>query len=400
MFRRALGLGLMVALAGCTDRVLLRDVWDAGVPSPDASLPEAPSPEPDSREAAPIVDAECNKNPQYLTFWSRGAQVIVLLDHSSTMQGSFSGSTSRAAAAQSALTAAIEAYQYNIWFGFDRFPDPDNRIGSCRNATACCTGGIIPPTYAALRNLKSKGVLTCTDPLGCVAASSDSPSHLALAEARDYFKHEQSDNPNQWDSEQYVVLIAGNEPSCSAEGSRGDACNAANRAVADLANLSNGVPVVVLAIGYQPSTTDNSCLAGLTVVEIKGGIRAGVERLYQTSTFSELERKLTDLFAAIAKSGCTFSTRDPIPAGVTLTVTLPGLSRPPYVPVPRAQNCSASDGWCFSIPGRRDQITLLGQYCDQYLKGQQSIGQSTYGPSYGGPGSSDDIFVSYTSCGP
>jgi hypothetical protein len=362
MFRHAACLGLLVALGGCTDRILLRDVWDAALPEPDVGVDRAP---------VPIVDAECRFS-QRLSFKSQAAQLLILLDRSSAMQAAFYGSSSRAAAVQSVLLKHMEDHQSHIKLGWEEFPDLDSRFSSCYR-TSCCAGSVVAPQYYGLRYLQNYGYLECSDP-ACLSGSSDSPSHKALGQARDYFKQDKSK-----DDDRYALLITASEPSCSGDAGPSDACPAATEAATELVvNLE--IPLAIVTVGYQPS--GSSCLVSLSNLRSKVGIPGDLSSLTPATSLQMLDDAVSHLFDEIAKTTCTITTTDPVPKDANLSVWLRYNTQVPKV------ECSASDGWCFPGAGR-NQIMLLGSYCDQYLDMPPASTHDQF-----------DVYVEYPSCTP
>ena len=333
---------LTTALAGCTDRVLIDDVLDAAL-APDAPV------------APPILDSAegeqpgrwnpnaCNTIPKHAHFKPEAADLMILLDRSSTMQGSFAGSYSKLGAIESVLTDAINTYQKYIKLGLAEFPDP-----ACGRLTCCPAKQPVEPGYNAALIFDD---LECYDPQSCLSSSGDSPSHYALAAVQNY--HFVNDPQAK-----YVLLIAASEPSCGGE-SPDDACNAANVAANTLGNIE--IPVVVLTVGYQPS--DKSCLVKVSKGGNKISMPTGAKRLYTPPNITDLKDNVSTLFAAVAQSNCTLSTgpTDYVPDDAPITVKLGSSTL-------SQADCGASSGWCFPSPASRNEIKLLGSTCDQYLQ--------------------------------
>jgi hypothetical protein len=338
---------LAAAFGGCTDRVVIDDVWDASEPAPDVApeRPAIPDAEPDQGPRGRFDSGCLVTRPVW--FRSQAADLMMFLDRSSNMQGNFAGSYSKMTAIQSALYDTIGAYQSHIKFGFAQFPDPGN---ACAHSS-CCVGKQPPvqPQYNALKAILD--ALKCNDSQDCLASTADSPSHEALSAVQrgGYF----SSPPGQ---SQYVLLIAAAEPSCG----RDDFCPTAVSAATTLGNMD--IPVVVLTVGYQPDP-NTSCLVRISKVGNRTGIAGS---LYAPTSTTSLKENLSTLFGAIARSSCTLATTDPIPEGAELSVTLGNTAVP-------QTDCNASSGWCFAPNvAFHGEVMLLGSTCDQYLQMPQA----------------------------
>jgi hypothetical protein len=350
MLRWPTCLVLAAALGGCTDRVVIDDVWDASEPAPDAApeRPAIPDAEADQWPRGRF-DAGCSTIQRSVLFWSQEADLIILLDRSSNMQGSFSGSYSKMSALQSALSDTIGVYQSHVRFGFAEFPDPGNKCAH----SACCVFDREPPVQPQYNALTAiLGALKCSDPQDCLASTPDSPSNFALEAVQRYSS---SSSSSRWGQSQYVLLIAAAEPSCG----RDDVCPAAVNAATVLGNMD--IPVVVLAVGYQPDP-NTSCLARISTRGSKDGMPGASGRLYAPTSTTALKENLSTLFGAIARASCTLAA-DQVPEGAELWVTLGNTT------VPQAADCNASSGWCFPPNvAFHNEIMLLGSTCDQYLQ--------------------------------
>lgn len=361
MARQATRLVLAAALAGCTDRVVIDDVWDASPPTPDAEADRPAAPDAEADRAPTSYsdvdrprwndDAGCRTSTRKVSFRPQAADLMILLDRSSTMQGSFAGSSSKSTAVRTALTDTINTYQAHIKFGLVEFPDR-----SCGHY-GCCVARqpAVVPQYGALSWISE--ALQCNDSQGpgsgCLSQSPDSPSHAALAAIPKY--------QSSWD-DGYVLLIAGSEPSCSMDGTTSeDACSGAINAATALGNT--GVPVVVLGLNGQAE----SCLVAVSKAGNKTAMPGTALRLYTPTSATTLKDNLSSLFAAIARASCTASSESWVPDDAALTVTLNDHK------IPQA-DCSASYGWCFA-PGApfHNEIMLLGSSCDEYLKLPEAI---------------------------
>jgi hypothetical protein len=338
MFRRANQrrvIGLALVLAGCTEQVVLNDVWDAS-PS-DLVVPK------DTQSGS---DAYCAEKYTPLTFVPQPAQLLILLDRSSDMQSSF-GSTTREAAAQNALVSAVEAFQGKIKFGFDQFP-VDPAVSQCAQGSCCADKvSIIDPALDNTQAMKSS--ILCSDPhnTSCSVASADSPSYAALATVRDYY------NANPTTDDLYILLVTSSEPTCASE----DQCSSARSAANNLGDA--GVRIIVLSVGYEPELW--SCLSQ---IGRKGSSPRASQSLYTASSVSDVGSKLNDIFSVVAQSACTMNSSIVPPSQAQLQVSIG------KTPVSQT-DWNNPDGW--SATPNQTSITLSGSACDSYLNSQDKL---------------------------
>jgi hypothetical protein len=344
MLRRAACVGLLLALGGCKETVVLQDVWaDAAASVFDSGG--------GGHDRSPRADSDPGCAGFATAMVSQSPQIMILLDRSSNMEGYFPGGTTKQAAVQNALLDAIDTYQSHIKFGFESFPgDSGSKNNTCVHPT-CCAGKVSVDPGVNQKPLIASS-MSCTDQQ-CPSASYDSPSYDALSKIHEYYPMYDYDD-------RYVLLVTASEPSCSWEGSTTDLCSTAKAAATELVN--DGVPVVVLSIGYQPDTSSNSksCLFSLSNVggggNANGGMPANTSRLYSPTTVSALKQNLSDLFSAMAKKSCTFSTSSSVPDGATPKVWVGSESIA----------AGGADGWAFNGLAR-SQIILSGAACTKYL---------------------------------
>ncbi len=341
MLRRIACVGLLVTLGGCRDTVLLHDGMDAAV-EPIIVVPDAGSP-PD--EKVPWQDPGCSEIWKTPRFSPQLHEIIIALDRSSSMQASFPGSSSRQSAVQTALNESIGTYQSRVRFGIALFPgDANGGSGGCYH-NSCCAGQPSWPSINAQNYIS--GYLLCSEQQGCLTDSSDSPSHKALDQIRDFIEY-RFDRGWIDPGMQSVLLITASEPSCGGENGNGDPCPA-KTAAAQLANLD--IPIVIVTVGYDPRTKQDSCLVQLSKIGAPGP-----DRLNTPSSASALKDTLASLFKAAAKKSCTFTTYEVIPDFATPTVTLNSSTIIPK---------DGPEGWSFDGPDR-SRIKLSDKACDQF----------------------------------
>lgn len=349
MLRHVAGFGIALALAGCTEQVLLNDVLD------DAGAGGAADAK-DGTGGPPQIDASCAYYAK-MTFSARAAQLVVALDRSSAMQGSFSGST-RQDAAVTAILNAVGTYQSHVQFGYEQFPadSSDGAYSDCQRNSCCAGSVIVPPQIYA--GLSMSGALECGSPQGrpCPSSSYDSASNAALAKVLDSFKKAPQSNDDR-----YILLVTGSEPSCSSLPDGSSACSDAVAAASTLG--SSGVRIVVLAVGYQPD--DRSCLRTISLTGSKQPLPPGTDALYVASTTSSLNSALSSFVGAVARTACTLDASEwPPPSQAQLQLSLGGS------PVSKVDSPD-QNGWSYEKNSDRTAITFSGTACDQFLGSQQ-----------------------------
>jgi hypothetical protein len=361
MLRRAALFGLALGLAACTDQVMLYDVVDASGPDlpPGRDLP-----------GFPMGDAYCGDIYRHITYSPRAAQILILLDRSYSMQSSFAGSTTREAAAQSALLSAVGNYQFRVKFGFEQFPPDtsDKAYDDCQ-WDSCCAGSVavgpVPMAYNAIR-----WPMQCGDPPGslCPYSGYESASSSALAQAADYLKYPPSSD------DRYVLLVTASEPSCSQGSDNRDPCSSAKDAATALGNLR--VCIVVLSVGYSPS--GKSCLTSISKTGSLLSPPPGTSTLYAPSNMKDLSGDVTELVSAVARTGCTLDSSFAPPSQASLKFYMNDNV------IPQVESTDGN-GWSFADPSHAT-IILSGSACDQYLSSQMSDLYSGYNCSTcGGP---------------
>lgn len=340
MLRGVACVGLLVALAGCKDTIVFYD----GV-SVDAAVVVVADAGWQRDEWVPWQDPNCGESRKWPRFTPQWQEIFIALDRSTSMQGSFPGSTSRQSAVQGALYDAIGAVQSRVRFSIEVFPGDASGSGSggCYRNT-CCAGYPSWPRVDAQNSIG--GYLLCSEQQGCYTDSSDSPSHKALEQIQEFIDYRSSHTkPDPGLQSSYVLLITASEPSCSGESGKGDACPAKTTA-AQLAN--EDVPIVILTVGYDPRSTPGSCL-----VEIGS---PGPDRLNTPSSYNALKDTLSGLFRSAARKSCTLALYDVIPDFATPTVTLNSSTTIPK---------DGPEGWSYDGPDR-SKIKLSDKVCDQF----------------------------------
>ena len=336
MVRRAGGIGLALALAGCTQQIVLQDVQDGG---PEVGTGNF-------RDGGEGSDPSCRPGSNTISYGQQPAQVLILFDRSSDMQKSFAGTT-REQAAQNALSNAVSASTARIKFGFVDFPS-DSMDSPCSQGS-CCAGQVLPAPATYNASYVNASIL-CTGSgsrgSGCPAAGPDSPSHAALGTARDYYRSKPTDD------DVYVLLVTSSEPSCSGDGR--DACSSARNYAADLGDAK--IRLIVVSVGYAPDP--NSCLSQISQ---KGSLKLpqGIKSLYSVSNANDLNGAFTDIFTALERNACTLSSLFKPPGQAQLSVSI-GADPIPQVDSP------GPDGWSYANSDHT-RLTFNGKACDEWL---------------------------------
>ena len=335
MFRRAAAIGLALALAGCTDKVVLQDM-----PNPTDSGT-------DSRDAWSGYDAGCLE-PRTATYKPNAAQLLILLDRSAEMQRQFPGGGTKELAAQNALTNLLPTYETRIKFGFRDFPADPMKF-QCSPGTCCVNPVNVERPNFNLAAAISSDIL-CNDPHHpCPTQSpADSPSNAALAQVRDDYKYPSTED------DVYVLLVTSSEPSCSADSH--DPCASARIAAGSLGDMS--IRIIVLSVGNQPDQ-GSSCLYQIA----ERGFHDpsdGIQLVYPVTNSDDLKNAVADVFSAVAKHACTCtlsSTSMVPPSGVLPTVYIGQTAIPPS---------DGQDGWSYDTFSRT-RITFSGSACKTWL---------------------------------
>jgi hypothetical protein len=340
MLRRAVVLGLTVAgLASCTDKVFLY-----GNQGADGGLSNA--------KDAPISglpESTCSGTVYPFQYDPDRAQLIIVLDRSSSMQGGFPNSTSsRASVVQAALDTAIDNYHTSINLGFEPFPSDPSGMSCQSNATD------VWPQPAANNAKFMKAAISCDQ--GCPGSDSqDSPWHFALMGVRDYFRQTKS---SSWNPDRTILLVtAADEPTCASDTHTSDACSSAKTAANDLCTNYDS-RLYLLSVGHNPDA--NSCLSRVSQISSILPPIPNLQTLYPATNANDLNNYLNQLFHAIAKKACTVTTHGLIPTGQGSLLVTFGTKTISQVDDPSVQN-----GWNYT--GDFTGITLGDKACDDYL---------------------------------
>ena len=346
MLRRVAVLGFAALAAGCTRQIVLEDM-------PDAFDGDAGT----HKDAAPSGDdAWCTPGWQWLDYEPRWAQLLIAFDRSAGMQTAFGGTT-RAEAAESALTEAIDKYQAKVRFGFEQFPadSTDKDYGECQRS-GCCAGSVrVKPNWNTAQSISD--YLQCGDfGFPCPYPSDETASHLALQKIRDHYT---ATIPLKENNDHYVLLVTSSEPYCDS-----DTCQQALDAANDLGEL--GIRVIVLSVGYQP--TSSSCLTSLSKTGSKLPIPSGLKTppLYMPSSVSNLNAAVAEIALVLAETTCTMESSDPPPPDDATVMISVGRTI-----IPRVDG-TAQSGWSFAN-AERTRIVLSGASCELFVNSWESV---------------------------
>ena len=300
----------------------------------------------------------CKQNFEPLNITQQPAQLLVLLDRSTSMQKTFDGTT-REAAVQDALIAVIKRYQSRVKFGFMHFPadttDPPCQAGSC------CSGSVSnPPTISNLDAMTSS--VQCLDwhGAGCQLTNPDSPSYAALDKVREYYRWKDSFSSD----DRYVLLVTSSEPSCAA-----DSSNLCDDAISSASDLSNSnVHIVVLTLDYQPDPS--SCLYQISQLG-SSALPLNIARSISARNVSDLASSLDIFVAAVERSACTMTTSPPIPRQATISISIDTGNEIAQV------DGEGQDGW-YIVNFNRNKIRFSGSACEEFLNSQVTSPDASY----------------------
>ncbi len=349
MFRRAASLGLAFALGGCTETVLIRDVWDSG--SKEATIDA-------TIVSAGIDSGSCPISTYQGSLPIQHTQLWILLDRSSSMQSSFD-TTTRQAAVQTALNTTIPQYEGSVDFGFEQFPAGPNDGSNCPS-NRCCAGSPTPPTPSNWFDVKT--LIECDGPQSpaCDSPSQDSPSYAALAQLDDYFNKSGKIKATTG----YILLVTSSDPSCAADSS--NLCSQALNAVEDLAN-SFSMRTLVLNVG-SPATSSGSCLAQISRKGSGLSAHSGPsgQSLYTANSQADLKKAIDEIVSPIAQGACTVDlTHITITNQVAVSFDNGNNGNSPVQP--HDPGNPAANGWTMSAD--ETSITFAGSACAQIESG-------------------------------
>jgi hypothetical protein len=336
MLSRVAGFGCALVLWGCSERIILEDIWDGGL---DLGGADAESPRDQNTDLQP---SQCLQY-QSIDYRSKGAQLLILLDRSASMQVDFGGK-SRVQAVQAALAPAILRYQKRLKIGFEQFPV----VSGAPNAEFCqpsCCAEKVMFTTAYDQGEKLTSTIACDT---CIPPLLDSCSQAALLEASDYY-HDTTPS----DDDRSVLLITSSDPSSGSD--KSEACNIASNATIALGN--SWVQLIILSVGYQPDQW--SCLSKLT---------PGYP--YTASNIQELNSKVMDIFGTLARTACYLNTTA-IPPTTPLMVSIGD------DPVEYSDKVGYYNGWSFAN-FNQTRIVIKGTDCVRFLDSSETAPDVSY----------------------
>jgi hypothetical protein len=356
VLRRAAGFALVLApfLASCTEQVLLTDIWDGG---PDVAVPKDSS-------FNPQGDAACGNTTVPLYYHPRASQLLIMFDRSSPMQSPFA-STTREAAAETALINAIAAYQSRVKFGFEQFPadsSDKDAYNDCQRY-GCCAGAVKVEPQNNNGSALSRAIQCGDSPSSpCPSPSGDTPTYAALEKVRDYYETKPFSSDDH-----YVLLVTSSEPSCAFLSDNTDACSKALSAANELGGA--GIRLIVHSVGYTPDP--GSCLDRLSLTGSSQDLPDNTDPMYTPSSSYALSTAVTEIAAAAARTSCTLDSYDlPPPSAAPMNVSIgtTGIQR---------VDSTAKDGWSFA-DSARTSIILSGSACDKYVNSQKATLSASY----------------------
>jgi hypothetical protein len=278
----------------------------------------------------------------------RPADVLVLLDRSSTMDTAF-GAGSRQQALAEQLSDLVVSYQRHVRFGFMEMP---GKTGCEGQAGGCCV--FRPLVDPALGNAAAMSVAIAeAAPVG-----GNTPTAAALLAAKIYF-----DRLDDGIDNRFILLATDGVPTCTLSGALSDGTlrtsPACSDALAEVESLvSSGVKVVVLSVGSElAGNTASGCLDALAHA---GGaaFSPGSPGYYAAADPAQLRTEMERIFGAVGRPSCAL----PLPPGAKkglIAVYLDGQQ------IPEVETTLA-DGWCRSCSGIfTTDILVTGAYCER-----------------------------------
>lgn len=368
-------LGVLGAIAGgCGARTGLTDREDAprldaprldapALDAPGLDAPVPPDVPADTGVDAPVPDG-CR--PVRVALTPITAEILLVLDRSTSMSWSLTGPTgagpSRWSILGGALRAELPAWDGSSDLGLLFFPEP--------GGTNCTTASVphLEPAPDGSGPLLSR--LAATMPGG------RTPTAAAMTTARDWFvAHRDPDRP------QAVVLATDGAPNCNAA-LDARTCRCTNGAglpaggcperelclddtrtlavIADL--LGAGVPTYVVGIDGEPDPALSIVLTRMAAAGGRPNPLDPARAYYSVRRPEDLGAALERIEASIAR--CVLVLERPAPEDRPLTVTLDGALVP--------ADPSGTDGWRWTSDGS-GRVELHGPTCDRAQDGASHV---------------------------
>jgi Mg-chelatase subunit ChlD len=290
-------------------------------------------------------DGQLCTEPGVMPIAPQPADVLVLLDRSSSMETAF-GSGSRYQAVSAVLSDLVTAFQYHVRFGYMEMPGRD---GCGEQAQNCCVSP--PRVELELGNAQAMtSALAGAAPLG----GGSTPMAAALLAARLHYGVFGGSVGNR-----YVLMATDGVPGCTLSGALSNGSASVSPACVDAkdqvdALVQSGVKVIVLSLGPNPTTSpDDDCLE---VLAQAGGAPRTQDGpgYYSAADPNALATAIEQIFGAFGTPSCYLA----VPAQA-------GKDRPPvsvYLDGQEIPN-SAANGWTWVDSS--GQIAITGAYCKQ-----------------------------------
>lgn len=295
-------------------------------------------------ENQPTADANCGSQ---LHQAPKGvADVLLVLDVSSSMSISNNGTTTRYQDVTAALDSVLPATDSNINWGLMLYPAAN---------TWCSPGQVNVPIGA--RNAAAVSTFYSQASPG----DGYTPTAQSIDNAVAALKQVDSHNPK------YIVLATDGQPNCNATTGGSDTDNA----VASVKRAFDaGIPVFVIGLSLKILATvaDQDAPSVLNQMAINGGRPRNDQytRYYAADESTQLVTAMTDIGNQIAT--CLFSLPSPPPVPDNVLVV--------YENGPR--RLPGSDNWDYADPQKRS-IQLHGSDCDKVLNGTYKSVQILFG---------------------
>jgi hypothetical protein len=297
------------------------------------------------------------------------ADVLLLLDRSSSMDTAF-GSGTRHDAVAAVLSSLVQTYATHVRFGLEEMPGRQGCDGFA--VAGCCASS--PVVGIAEGNTQS----LLASIAGSAPMDGNTPTAAALRAARDYYASLDDAVPDR-----YVLLATDGIPNCTITGgltrsSGGDstdpACADALAEVSTLAKMD--IRTIVLGVGSGLSQSSGGVETCLDALAHAGGAAAspGLPGFYTAADPVELQLAIEQIFGGVSRPACTLPFKRSLENDATLAVFLDGRE------IPKSKN-DVGAGWV-SVVNSAKRVTgvrVVGVYCDMIQTFQVGLVEARFG---------------------
>ena len=304
---------------------------------PDALIAEAP--------VCGVQDFELETQP---------AEVLLLLDRSSSMSGSLSGGAlTRWEGIVPTVASVVQATSASLWWGLKTYPERSD-------VAMCDPESIVPTIHVPIAEDSAAAVIAQIEATGPDGSGTPTGDAVRFGMAHLVERTAVSANPK------YILLATDGEPSCPMDG----AIDPLDFAIEQIsAALAAGFPTFVLGV----DTTSPATIANLNAMAVAGGRPqvGSTESFYLASTQAEIEVALQAIAGEIAS--CVFDLEPPPPVPDNIAVDFSG-SRVEKDP-------SLLNGWDYTTDDYT-QLEVFGPWCERI----QTEAMNRVNIKYGCPG--------------